>query len=415
MNPTTLSAKDESFWQSARKQVMLDHRVTQLNAGTCSPTPRAVFDRVNELRRRQAESPTEFQWRETWPLLRASREALAGYLHADQADFALVENVTVGLNLAVRALDLPAGSEILTSDHEYGSMLTLCQRFASERSVTVRVVELPKRLENPEQIVSAFLDAISDRTRVLFFSHISSPTGLVFPAEELCRAAQSHGIITIIDGAHAPGQVPVDLTRIDADFYAANCHKWMMAPASVGFIHANRRIKRSARSIVSSWGHGYPPEQLETEAFPGTSKWQYDLEFHGTSDRCPQMVLPEAVTFRNELGGDEAVFARVRQLSAHLRSRLASLGLEPFLPHDPRLVGNLTAFILPDRYQTGPAFIANPADTPAARLQKRLWDQHKIECPVTFGAGRVFLRVSTGWFNTSGEIDRLAEALNSLV
>ncbi len=385
--------------------------MVQLNAGTCSPTPRAVFNRVTALRQRQAESPTEFQWRDAWSLLRQSRRALASYLHGAESAFALLPNVTVALNIAAAALDFPAGAEILTSDHEYGSILTLFRRLAKHRGWSVKIAEMPSKIEDPEQLVHAFAGAISPATQVLAFSHVSSPSGLVFPAKALVALAKKRGLISIIDGAHAPGQVEVNLTDIDADFYAANCHKWMMAPASVGFLHAGPRHKLAAKSIVSSWGYGYTPDEAEHDAFPGSTRWQYDLEFHGTIDRSPQMVLEEVVNFRQEIGGNAAVFARVQQLSSELRDRLASVHLSPLLPHDRRLVGTMTAFVLPEKYQAGGGFIALPGDSPAQQLQRRLWDRHRIECPTTVCAGKVFLRVSTAWFNTVEELDRLAGAL----
>lgn len=393
---------------------MLNPAVVQLNAGTCSPTPRMVFDHVTELRRQQAESPTEFQWRGAWGLLNKSREALGAYVNADPRDLALVENVTVAINIVAQSLRLPPGSQIVTSNHEYGSMLKLWQRLATERDWAVTIVPLPETIDEPSQVEQSIAAAFTDRTKVLFFSHISSPSGLIFPVEALCRAARERGIITVIDGAHAPGQVPLDLKALDADFYCANCHKWMMAPASVGFLHANRRGKHGLRSTVSSWGHGYAEGTAEAEVYPGTTNWHYDLEFHGTSDRTPQMVLPETTAFRQEIGGDAAVVERVRELTAHLRTRLGDIGLHAWLRHDSRLVGTLTTFTLPEPMQSpGGGFIAAPADSPAQRLQRRLWERHRIEVPATFFAGRAFLRVSTAWFNTQDEVDRLADALRA--
>lgn len=395
---------------------MLDPQVVQLNAGTCSPTPRPVFDAVTELRRRQAMSPTQFQWRDAWPLLQQARSALGEYVNAAPVNLALVENVSVAINIVAHSLDLPAGAEVVTTDHEYGSMLRLFERLAQTRGWTIRIVNLPRRIDDPRQIVDAIVAPLSDRTRALFFSHISSPSGMIFPAAELCAAARERGITTIIDGAHAPGQVPLDLAAIDADFYCANCHKWLMAPTSVGFIHARPDRKRELRSLVSSWGHGYAAAEADAEIYPGTINWQYDLEFHGTSDRTPQMVLPRVIAFREEIGGDQAVAQRVRQLSQYLRRRMNDIGWPAWLPHDARLVGTMTAFELPESMQSAAGgFIAAPTESPAQRLQKRLWEQHHIEAPATFFAGRAFLRISTAWFNVEEEIDRLVEALRAEV
>lgn len=394
--------------------MLLDPAVTQLNAGTCSPTPRPVFERVSELRRRQAASPTEFQWRTAWGLLRAAREALGAYLHADPADLALVENITVAINIVAQSLQLPTGSEVVTCDHEYGSMLKLWRRLGVERGWNVKSVTLPAAIDEPKRVTDAIAGELTERTRVLFFSHISSPSGVIYPAAELCAAARERGIVTVLDGAHAPGQLPLDLAALDADFYCANCHKWLMAPASVGFLHAARRGKYRLRSTVSSWGHGYAEGAAEAEVYPGTTNWHYDMEFHGTSDRSPQMALPDAVAFRGAIGGDAAVAARVRELTAYLRGRMAEVGLRAWLPHDDRLVGTMTTFLLPEPFQDQQGgFIAAPSDSPAQRLQRRLWDQYRIEVPATFFGGRAHLRVSTAWFNAAADIDRLTDALRT--
>jgi isopenicillin-N epimerase len=414
---------DDATWIARRQNLLLAPDVVQLNAGTCSPTPRPVFDRVSALRRRQAESPTEFQWRDTWPLLAESRAALGAYVGAEARDIALVENVTVALNIVAKSLSHPGsqenaapapisqGDNIVTTDHEYGSMTRMWQRLGQHQGYDVRVAEFPERIEDPAQLVSAVEKRIDDRTRVLYFSHISSPSGLIFPAKELCALARRRGLISVIDGAHAPGHIRLSLNDLDADFYCANCHKWMMAAASVGFLHANSRHKHLLQSLVSSWGHGYAPSDRDKDVYPGTSNWHYDMEFHGTEDRCPQLALPQTIAFREEIGGDDAVAARVHTLTAYLRERMSEIGLHAFLPHDSRLVGNLTAFRLPDQFQSGGGFIAAPTDSRAMRLQKALWERHRIEVPTTFAANAVFLRVSTGWFNTFADIDALVAAL----
>lgn len=391
---------------------MLDPSVIQLNAGTCSPTPRVVFDRVQELRVRQAMSPTEFQWRDGWRLLADSRAALAGYLNASPADVALVENVTVALNIAAAALDLPLGSEILTSDHEYGSIVTLFRRLAVVRGWTIKTVEVPRQARSAGEIVAAFEAAGGPGTRGLLVSHISSSSGLIMPVAGLCRLARERGWVSVVDGAHGPGQLKVDLKEIGADFYAANCHKWMMAPASVGFLHVAAGVKHLCKSAISSWGYGYAAGKEEEEAFEGTTRWQYDLEFHGTADRTPQMVLGEAVAFRRSLGGDEAVIARTDELRGYLRQKMQGIGLLPVFPDGQGLVGMLSAFELPEAFQVKTELSSNtPVDHPALRLQKYLWGKHRIECPVTFCAGGVYLRVSTAWFTTFGEIDALVAGL----
>jgi isopenicillin-N epimerase len=213
--------------------------------------------------------------------------------------------------------------------------------------------------------------------------------------------ARRRGVTTVVDGAHAPGMVPVDLGRIGADFYGANGHKWLMAPAGCGFLHARRSRKALLRSLVTSWGWGYPAARRERDSGWGGSFWQRDFEFMGVADRTPQMVLPEVLAFRRTLGGEAAIARRVRALSDYARARLAGVGLVPATPERPALHGALLAFGIPAR---------------AARtLRERIWRRHRVETAVSSAAGRHFLRLSIGWFNTREEIDRVADAVRAIL
>jgi isopenicillin-N epimerase len=386
-----------SFWQRQRKHVLMTPGTINFNAGTMSPTPIRVMAAADRLRRMQAANPSDFLWRQTPVLLAPSRARLAKYLNCKTQNLLLLPNVTWGMNLAATSLDLPAGSEILTTDHEYGAMVMAWQRLAKARRWKVRHVEIPYKTENPADIVEAIAAGFTRRTRVLFFSHVTSTTGLVLPARRLCAVARRHGAISVIDGAHAPGMVPVDVSRIDADFYGANCHKWMMAPACAGFLHVKHALRPLVQPAITSWGWGYDPKKLDEPINVGTTRWQNSLEFHGCADRTPQMVLGETLDFRKSLGGDEAVFARCRELSNYAREKLSACGMIPVTPANPALSGALMAFEFPSAKQVLP--------------DQWLWNTHRIECPVTRAAGRAFLRVSTAWFNTHAEIERLAEVL----
>jgi isopenicillin-N epimerase len=220
------------------------------------------------------------------------------------------------------------------------------------------------------------------------------------PVKEIAQMAGKRGLISVIDGAHAPGMIPIDLSSIDADFYAANCHKWMMAPCNVGFMHVSDRARKLIEPQITSWGYEHQPEQAaESSGFGGT-RWQWSYEFHGSVDRTPQMVLPQTLDFRAELGGDDAVISRCRTLVGHARSVIGSLGLKLATPQNPQLSGAIIAFDF-------------PAPTEHAKARGLFWERHRIECPVTMGGGKHFLRVSCGWFNTRAEIDALASAITA--
>jgi isopenicillin-N epimerase len=387
-----------SFWLNARKLLPLDPVKINFNAGTLSPTPLPILESVNHIRRQMATNPSDFVWRQAPLLLDNARASLADYLRCNRADLLLLPNASFGVNLVASSLRLRPGSEILTTDHEYGAMTYCWQRLAKRDGLSIRRIELSYRSEDPAEIVDAFSRSITDETRVLFFSHVTSTTGLVLPARQICTLARQRGLLSVVDGAHAPGMIPLDLANVGADFYAGNCHKWMMAPASAGFLHVSAHRKSLLSPLITSWGHHYDPARAEEDSQWGGTFWQRDFEFHGTVDRCPQMVLPTCIDFRNSLGADAAVLKRAWQLSDYLRSTLTAAGLVCVTPQNSSLNGGaLTAFDF-------------PCDD-VIKARDRLWHEHHIECPITEAAGKTFLRVSTGWFNTTDEIDRLAVAV----
>jgi isopenicillin-N epimerase len=306
----------------------------------------------------------------------------------------------MALNLVAASLKLPEGGEILTTDHEYGATMIMWSRLAALRGWTVRKVTIPHTTEDPAAIITAMQSQIGNRTHVLFFSHVACTTGLVLPVKELSALAKARGCMSIIDGAHAPGMVPVDVQDIGADVYVGNCHKWMMAPSSAGFLHVKPEHQPMLEPLVYTWGFAHDPSHAEQDSRQGGTWRQWSMEFHGTTDRSPQMVIPQCLEFRESLGGDAAVHARMRDLSSHARAKLAEVGLPCATPANEQLSGGgMTAFNV------------TCDDVVAAR--DYFWFKQGIECPVTYSGDRKFLRVSTGWFNTHEEIDRLAFAVKA--
>src|SRR5215470_1871018 len=200
-----------SFWAAARSRMMLDPTVANLNTGSFGPWPRPVFERVTELRRRLAEEPMDFLIRQLPPLLWEAREGLAAFLSGDPRRLVFTANVTTSVNIVASALRLAAPGEILLSDHEYGAMHWCWERAAQRQGLTLRTFPLPVLARDPGEIVAVFRDALRERTRLLFFSHVLSPTGLVLPAREICADARRRGVACVVDGAHAPAMVPLHL------------------------------------------------------------------------------------------------------------------------------------------------------------------------------------------------------------
>ena len=402
-----MSAARSIDWDRARKLVAQRPDKINLNAGTLSPTPLPVLEAVTRLRELQAQSPSDFHWRQTSKLLTRSRESLARYLNCATAELVLLPNVTFAVNLVAQSLarrELSSGDRVLMTDHEYGAMRYCWQRIAAERGLHIDDLRLPYRTEDPDEIVEAFRAAVTPRTRVVFFSHGTTTTGLVLPAAKVVaalRALDRDDLFIIIDGAHAPGMVPVDLRAIGADFYGANCHKWMMAPAGAGFLHVAARHQHLIEPLITSWGWDYDRSRPNDESGWGGTFFHRNLEFNGTLDRCPQMVLPDLFDFRNDtLGGEESIRSRSQQIVDHARRRLTACGFAPATPYIPELSGSIIAFDY-------------PCDD-VNWFRDAIWNDHHIECPVTTAVGQTFLRVSCGWFNTPEEVDRLADAASEL-
>jgi isopenicillin-N epimerase len=379
--------------------MLLDPTTVNLNTGSFGPLPRVVFDHVTELRRRLAEEPMDFLVRAVPPLLWEARARLADFLGGVPHRLAFTANVTAAVNVIASSLPLTAPGEILLTDHEYGAMHWCWERAAQRQGLTVRTFPLPVLPASPQEIVEAACAAMNERTRLLFFSHVLSPTGMVLPARELCAEARRRGIHTVVDGAHAPAFVPVHLDALGCDYYGANCHKWLLAPTGAGFLYFGPGAAERLQPLQVSWGWRYDRSRADKRDEFGSTPRLRQFEFEGTRDPCPWLAVPTAIDFQASLGW-QSIRERIGELTAHVRQRFTAL--PPATPELPELCGAMTAFRL-------------PVGTDAAALRKGLWERYRIEAPVIERPEGLLLRVSTHFYNTEAEVDRLAEALRELL
>jgi isopenicillin-N epimerase len=339
----------------------------------------------------------DFILRKTPPLLWEARGRLAGFLGGDPRRLIFTANVSVAINMVASSLCLASPGEILLTDHEYGAMQWCWERVAQRLGLTLRTFPLPVVPDDPQEIVDAAVAAMTDRTRLLFFSHVLSPTGMVLPAKALCAEAKKRGILTVVDGAHAPAFVPLNVDDVGGDFYAANCHKWLLAPIGCGFLYLGRGSEDRLQPMQVSWGYQRPrtpPD--ERDEFGSTPRVRF-LEFEGTRDWCPWLAVPSAIDFQAGLGVDR-IRQRIAELVRHVRRRF---DLPPATPSYPATHGAMTAFRLP------------PGLDPV-RLRERLW-HHRIEAPIIERPGGLLIRVSTHFYNTEAEVDRLGEVLPDVI
>jgi isopenicillin-N epimerase len=382
--------------------MMLDPTVINLNTGSWGPVPQPVFERVTELRRQLAEEPMNFFVRTGPALLWPARERLASYLGVDPRRLLFTTNVSTAVNLVAGSLALATPGEILLTDHEYLAMHWCWERAAQRQGLTLRTVRLPTMPESSAEIVEAVCRAMTPRTRLLFFSHVLSPTGMVLPARELCAAARQRGVLTMVDGAHAPAHVPLDLAQIPCDFYGGNLHKWLLAPSGAGFLYFSPGNEDRLQPPQVSWGYHWDRRRAdERDEYGSTPRLRF-LEHEGTRDYCPWLVVPDCIGFQEHLG-PERIRARMAELAAYTRQRLGEVpGLTLHTPPAPGLHGAMTAFRL-------------PAGIDAPALRRGLWENYRIEAAVVDRPDGHLLRASTHFYNTETELDRLAKALATLL
>lgn len=386
-------------WKSARASMLLDPTIINLNTGSFGPLPRCVFERATELRAELAAEPTHFLVRTMPSLLWKAREETAKFLRADPRRFIFAFNVSAAINLIASSLRLATPGEILLTDHEYGAMHWCWERAAARQGLTLRTFPLPTMAKSPSETVEAAAAAMTPKTRLFFFSHVLSPTGLVLPAKELCAESRRRGIISVVDGAHAPAMLPLDINAVGADFYTGNCHKWLLAPTNSGFLVMGPGNEDRLQPLHVSWGYHHDRSRLdEPDEFGSTPRIRH-LEFEGTRDPAPWLSVPTAIEFQTKIGWDR-IRARIAELAAYVRRRVGGeIGLPLATPAEPGMHGALTAFELPFN---GPE--------KAGALRKAIW-KHRIEIPIVERPDRLLIRASTHFYNTEVEIDRLVEVL----
>ena len=362
----------------ARAPFLLDDDVAFLNHGSYGACPAPVLAEYQRWQRELEREPVDFLWRRLEGLLAEARRELGAFVGADPEGIAFLPNATAGVNAVARSVELRLGDEVVSTDHEYGAMAFTWQDACLQAGARwlPRAVAVP--CTSAEEIVETVWEGVTERTRLLFVSHITSPTAIRFPVEELCRRAREAGIVSVVDGAHGPGQLDLDLDALGADFYAGNCHKWLCAPKGCGFLYARAEVREVLRPHVVSWG-------VHSERFVERHGWL------GTDDPSAFLALPAAIAFHRECLAPAR--AACHALVEEFRLRLGT----PLTPPGEEWFAQMASVELPA--------------CDAAELRRRLWDEHRIEVLAEQWNGRPLLRVSVQVYNTADDLQRLAAAL----
>ena len=378
----------QRFGAHLRSHFLLDERLCFLNHGSFGACPRSVLDAQAAWRTEMERDPIRFLVRSLPELLRAQAAELAAFLGAREEDIAFVENATTGVNAVLRSLDFQPGDEILILSHVYPAVNNTVMAMAERYGCSVIRVELPVPLSTPQQVVEAVEAKLSSRTRVAVLDHITSFSGAVLPAADLVAICHANGTPVLVDGAHAPGMLNLDLESIGADYYVGNCHKWLWAPKGCAFLHASKERQLELKPTVISLRQG--------EGFP------YSFDWTGTKDPSAYLALRAGLEFHTWLG-PEAVRAHNHELVVSGTESIASsLGWE--LPVAAEMTGSIRALRIPET--------EGATREDANSLHDYLADLHHIEVLVQAYDG-LWLRASAQVYNERGDFAALLAALQS--
>jgi isopenicillin-N epimerase len=374
-----------------RPSFLLDPDVVYLNHGSFGACPKPVFDAYQSLQRQLEREPVQFLAVHAADLLQTARSSLAEFVGCPPDDVVYFPNPTTAINMVARSLDLQPADEILTTDHEYGAMDRTWRFICGETGAVHVRASIPLPLPSTDEIVERIWGRVSPRTRIVFLSHITSQTAVTFPVDVICERAREAGIISIIDGAHAPGQIPLDLSTLGADIYTGACHKWLCAPKGSAFLYARPGIQPMLKPLVVSWG--WEAEEPSGSNFIDHHEWQ------GTRDLAAFLSVPDAIAFQRDHDWP-AVQLACHQLAVRARARVNQvLGQEP---------------ICGDHAFHQMFTISLPISDPE-RLQTQLFRDHRVEVPVFQWGNACRMRVSVQAYNSQADIDVLIEALDVVV
>lgn len=374
----------------------LDPAITFLNHGSFGACPLPVLAAQQRLRDRMERQPLQFFGRDLEHLLDEARWELGAFVGADPDDLAFVPNATTGINTVLRSLPLAAGDELLTTNQEYNACRNALNYVAELYNAQVVVAEVPFPIDSPQQVIDAVVAQISPRTRLALLDHVVSQTGLIFPIATLVQELTHRGIETLVDGAHAPGMVPLNLREIGATYYSGNGHKWLSSPKGAAFLYVQRDRQSTIRPLTISHGANSPRTDR--------SRFRLEFDWMGTDDPSSYLCIPESIQWMNSLlpGGWAAVMEHNRALALAARDLLCrSLQVAPPCPES--MVGSLAVVPLPDGS--------------CIELQAALLERYHIEVPIipypTNSSRQV--RISAQLYNHLQQYEYLAYALISLL
>ncbi len=383
----------------------LDPETVFLNHGSFGSCPLAVLEHQQDIRQRLESQPVQFFQRDLEPMLDEARASLGDFIGVNGDDLVYVANATAGVNTVLRSLDFEPGDELLVSNHEYNACRNAIHYAAEKRGATVVTIEIPFPVDSEEAVVEAVMAQVTDKTRLLLIDHVTSQTGIVLPIKTIIDKLAEHGIDTLVDGAHAPGMIPLDVNSLGATYYTGNCHKWICAPKSSGFLYVRRDRQGAIRPLTISHGANSPRTDR--------SRFQIEFGWMGTRDPSSSLSVPYAIKYMESLlpGGWPEIMERNRQLALAGRAAIWKTLNTPS-PAPDSMIGSLGSIPIADSKLTEPYQPLKYLD----HWQKPLIERYNIEVPIMIWPQhpKRLVRISAQVYNELPQYERLAIALKEL-
>lgn len=375
-----------------KSQFLLNPEITFLNHGSFGACPIPILENYQYWQKELEREPVQFILKKVPIYLQTAKEAVAQFVGCDADDFFFTANPTIAINTIMRSMDLQPGDEILTTNHEYGAMDRTWNFYCEKSGASYIRQNISLPIQSKERVLEEFWKGYTPKTKIVFLNQISSATALIFPVKEIIQKAKSLGLITIIDGAHVPGHIDLDLTDLDPDFYTGTLHKWMLAPKGCSFLYVKRERQNEIDPLIVGWG--YQSENPSNSLF---------LDYHqhqGTRDISAFLTAPAAIQFLNDHNWKEKS-ANAKQLILDNYQRFCTLlGTQPICPISSEFLGQMCSIPINTSNSVG--------------LKEMLYSEYKIEIPIMKIDHGTFIRISLNAYNNSNDLDTLFDALSSI-
>ena len=375
-----------------KSQFLLDPEITYLNHGSFGACPKPIFEAYQSWQLKLEREPVQFIQKKLPVYLKEAKIALAEYIGCAATDFFFVPNPTVAINTIMRSLELQAGDEILSTNHEYGAMDRTWNFYCKKSGAKYIRQPISIPIISKEAMLDEFWKGYTDKTKIVFLNQISSATALIFPVKEICDKARELGLITIIDGAHVPGHIGLDIAALNPDFYTGTLHKWMLAPKGSSFLYVSKKFQDTIDPLVVSWGY-------ESE-MPSESRFLDYHEFQGTRDVSAFLTTTAAIRFLNENDWNSKSAVCKKMILHHYESFCDLVGAKPICPVNADFLGQMCSIPIKTDYPS--------------ELKETLFHKYKIEIPVMKTDHGKFLRISLNAYNSNEDLDKLKKSLSEI-